>query len=108
MNISQHWICWFPKFFSKNEKKSTHIICPKYIGQNKNSQTNEYFSSILRTVFFRNFLECPILNLIVRLSAKFLLILSQNNKKILTQAKMAIFKNPKSKLKKKFLILRPK
>ncbi len=41
--------------------------------------------------FFRNVLECPILNLIVSLSAKFLLILSQNNKKILTQAKMAIF-----------------
>jgi hypothetical protein len=42
-------------------------------------------------MFFRNFLECPILNLIVSLSAKFLLILSLNNKKILTQAKMAIF-----------------
>jgi len=48
-------------------------------------------------MFFRNFLKCPILNLNVSLSAKFLLILSQNNKKILTQAKMAIFKNRKSK-----------
>ncbi len=42
-------------------------------------------------MFFRNFLECPVLNLNVSLSAKFFLILSQNNKKILTQAKMAIF-----------------
>ncbi len=48
-------------------------------------------------MFFRNFLECPILNLIVSLNAKFLLILSQNNKNILTQAKMTIFLNPKSK-----------
>jgi hypothetical protein len=35
-------------------------------------------------MFFKNFLECPILNLIVSLSAKFLKFLSQNNKNILT------------------------
>jgi hypothetical protein len=69
MNISEHRICWIAKIFSKNEKKSTYIVCPKYIGQNKDSQTNEYFSSILRKKF-RNFLECPILNLIVSLGAK--------------------------------------
>jgi hypothetical protein len=51
MNIPKHRICGIPKFLSKNEKNSTYIICPKYIGQNKDSQTNEYFSSILRNVF---------------------------------------------------------
>jgi hypothetical protein len=50
MNVSKHRICWIPKIFSKNEKFSTYIICPKYIGQNKDSQTNEYFSTILRNV----------------------------------------------------------
>jgi hypothetical protein len=57
MNISDHRICSFPKLFSKNEKKSTYIIYPKYIGQNKDSQTNEYFSSILRNVFSGIFLN---------------------------------------------------
>jgi hypothetical protein len=51
MNIPEHRIWWVPKFLSKNEKTLTYIICPKYIGQNKDSQTNEYFSSILRTAF---------------------------------------------------------
>jgi hypothetical protein len=32
---------------SKNEKKKTYIICPKSIGQNKNSETGEILSSIL-------------------------------------------------------------
>jgi len=50
MNISKHRICWIPKFFSKNENFSTYIICLKYIGQNKDSKTNGYFSSILRNV----------------------------------------------------------
>jgi hypothetical protein len=52
MNISKHRICWIPKFFSKNEIFSTYIICLKYIGQNKDSKTNGYFSSILRNVLW--------------------------------------------------------
>ncbi len=45
-------ICWVLKFLSKNEKKKkkkkkTYIICPKSIGQNKNSETGEILSSIL-------------------------------------------------------------
>jgi hypothetical protein len=50
MNIELR-ICWIPKFLSKTEKFSTYIICPKYTMQNKDSQTNEYSSSILRNVF---------------------------------------------------------
>jgi len=39
---------------SKNEKNSSYIICPKFIGQNKKiSQTGEILSSILET-FLRN------------------------------------------------------
>jgi hypothetical protein len=54
----------------------TYIICPKYIRQNTDSQTNEYFSSILRNVC-QEFSTMPNfkpkkkkkLNLIVSLSA---------------------------------------
>jgi hypothetical protein len=41
----------FPNFWAKMKKISTYIIYPKYIKQNTDSQTNEYFSSILRNVF---------------------------------------------------------
>jgi hypothetical protein len=51
MNISKHRICRIPKFLSKNERNSTYIIYLKYIKQHTDSQTNEYFSSILRNVF---------------------------------------------------------
>ncbi len=98
MNISEHRICWIPKFLSKSEKFSTNKICLKYIRQNKDSQTNQYFSSILRNVF-QDSLECPILNpkknIFKNLIVSFIdiyiyiyiyiyIILNQNNKKILT------------------------
>jgi thymidylate synthase ThyX len=51
MNISEHRICWIPKFLSNNEKSSTYIIYLKYIKQNTDFETNEYFSSIWRNVF---------------------------------------------------------
>jgi hypothetical protein len=41
----------FPNFWVKMKKKLTYRINPKYIKQNTDSQTNEYFSSILRNVF---------------------------------------------------------
>jgi len=52
-----------------------------YIGQNKNSQTNEYFSSILRNVF-QEFFRMP--NSKPNNKPQFLKFLSQNNKNILT------------------------
>jgi hypothetical protein len=75
MNVSKHRICWIPKIFSKNEKISTYIICLKYIWQNKDSQTNEYFSSILRNFLLEFSRMTPLKyvfkNLIVSLSANF-------------------------------------
>jgi len=43
-------ICWVLKILSKNEKKSIYIISPKFIGQNKISQTGEILSSILENI----------------------------------------------------------
>jgi len=59
-----------------------------YQAKNKDSQPNEYFSSILRNVF-QEFSRMPNFkplkqNLIVSMNVTFLKILSQNNKKILT------------------------
>jgi hypothetical protein len=76
----------FPTFLRENEKNSTYIIYLKYIKQNTDSQTNEYFSGILRNVF-QEFSRMPnfkhkkiyLKNLIVSLSANFFKILSQNN-----------------------------
>jgi len=58
MNISEHRICWTPKFLGKNEKKWTYIIYLKYIKQNTDSHTTEYFSSIFRNVF-QEFFRMP-------------------------------------------------
>jgi hypothetical protein len=35
---------------SKNENKLTYLNCPKFIGQNKNSETGEILSSILENI----------------------------------------------------------
>jgi hypothetical protein len=58
MNISEHRICWTPKFLGENEKKWTYIIYLKYIKQNTDSHTTEYFSSIFRNVF-QEFFRMP-------------------------------------------------
>jgi hypothetical protein len=43
-------ICWVLKILSKNQNKSSYIICPKFIGQNTISQTGEILSSILENI----------------------------------------------------------
>jgi len=49
----------FPNFWAKMKKKISLYNLPKiYIGQNKDSQTNEYFSSILRNAF-QEFFRMP-------------------------------------------------
>jgi hypothetical protein len=52
----------------------------KYILQNKDSQTNEYFSSILRNVF-QDSLVCPILNLKQNIFKNLIVSFSANLKK---------------------------
>jgi hypothetical protein len=56
-------------------------------------------------IFLRNFLECPILNLIVSLNAIFFKFLSQNNKKILTLSQNGKFFKILSQNNKKILTL---
>ncbi len=72
----------FPNFWAKMKKEISLYNLPKiFIGQNKDSQTNEYFSSILRNAF-QEFFRMP--NSKPNYKPQFLKFLSQNNKNILT------------------------
>jgi hypothetical protein len=72
----------FPNFWAKMKKEISLYNLPKiYIGQNKDSQTNEYFSRILINTF-QEFFRMP--NSKPNCKPQFLKFLSQNNKNILT------------------------
>jgi hypothetical protein len=58
----------FPNFWAKMKKEINLYNLPKiYIGQNKVLKLMSIFQAFWE-MLFRNFLECPILNLIVSLS----------------------------------------